>query len=111
VAEGRVDPVTRPGYEVIRPATVLQTIRADLAEELTDAHGGPFFAWYRFSARHPRWRAVITTLAIVLLAVMLVLKIGRDDTGTLWLPIVGLVLWGIDIVTPRSRYRPTSDTP
>lgn len=103
VAEGIVDLSSLPGYSVIHPGSLSQTVRAGVMDDLAAGKGSPFSAWYRFSARHPRWRIVITAIGIALSVTVLVGKIVREDFGTIWIPILALVLWGIDVVLPRSR--------
>jgi hypothetical protein len=105
IAEGRLDPRTLPGYAVIEPSPFLRTVSSGILDEMMDEAGGPWFGWYRFSARHPRWRWAVTVLAIVIFTAALVLKVVQSDLGTLWIPILGLTVWGVDALIPRRACR------
>lgn len=111
VAEGDLDPQTLPGYGLVHPASAWQTIRAGLVDDFNAKDGGPLFAWYRFSARKPLWRVIITALAVLFFAAMIVVKISTHAIGSLWIPVLGLTLWCIDIAIPRPRQHDKEETP
>ena len=103
LVEGRVELHSLPGYSVVHPATAMETFRASLVTEFTVNNKGPLLAWYRFSTRHPLWRFVITTVGTLGLLTMAVARISREDYGMVWVYVLGLVLWGVDILLPRPR--------
>lgn len=123
LAEGRAGRV--PEAVEVRPTTALGTFRDVFREEVPSVRaefasipddlarsGSPFHAWYRFSARHPRLRWVVTGVGIALPALVIALHpAGVRESPLVPIMVVAIALWGVDALIPRRAHRERPSSP